>query len=91
MLQVSELMRAMGFSRGDFSLDSVRQRRNQSKLLGNGVVPSVMEAIVKMLTGSTEAELSHKHSAKASLSLFMSEDIREIPNGLFSYGSSIQG
>lgn len=49
MLQVPELMRAMGFKDGDgFRL--VGSRREQIKQLGNGVCPPVMEAIVKHLT-----------------------------------------
>jgi DNA (cytosine-5)-methyltransferase 1 len=49
MLQVPELMRAMGFKDGDgFRL--VGSRREQIKQLGNGVCPPVMEAIIKHLT-----------------------------------------
>ena len=54
MLQVPELMRAMGFS-GDYSLEGVGRRRDRIRLLGNGVAPPVMEAIVRALTGTTEA------------------------------------
>ena len=50
MLQVDELMRAMGFD-GAYSLDGVGQRRDRIKLLGNGVAPPVMKAVVEHLTG----------------------------------------
>ena len=49
MLQVDELMRAMGFDEG-YSLDGVGQRRDRIKLLGNGVSPPVMKAVVQQLT-----------------------------------------
>jgi len=53
MLQVPELQRAMGFS-GKFKLNQ-SCRRDRIKLLGNGVCPPVMEAIVRSLTAeSTE-------------------------------------
>ena len=52
MLQVDELMRAMGF-RGNYSLDGIGQRRDRIKLLGNGVAPPVMQAIVSALTKSS--------------------------------------
>jgi DNA (cytosine-5)-methyltransferase 1 len=47
MLQVSELQRAMGF-KGDYQL-KVGSRRDKIRVLGNGVCPPVMEAIVKQL------------------------------------------
>ncbi|MFO1047062.1 MAG: DNA cytosine methyltransferase [Geminicoccaceae bacterium] len=50
MLQVPELRRAMGFDDG-FRL-SHGTRREQIKLLGNGVCPPVMRAIVSALTGA---------------------------------------
>ena len=53
MLQPSELAKAMGFER-DFCLDHVRQRRERIKLLGNGVAPPVMEAIVRSLTSGIQ-------------------------------------
>lgn len=53
MLQVDELSRAMGFDRA-YSLDGVGQRRDRIKLLGNGVCPPVMRAIVESLTGSSQ-------------------------------------
>lgn len=49
MLQVAELRRAMGFGE-DFCLP-FGTRRDQIKLLGNGVCPPVMETIVRSLTG----------------------------------------
>ena len=49
MLQVSELSRAMGFGE-DYLLDAVKQRRDRIKILGNGVPPPVMQAIVETLT-----------------------------------------
>lgn len=52
MLQVPELMRAMGF-RGGYTLDGIGQRRDRIRLLGNGVAPPVMTAIVESLTGDS--------------------------------------
>lgn len=49
MLQVPELTRAMGFG-DDFVLDTVKQRRDRIRILGNGVAPPVMQAIVETLT-----------------------------------------
>jgi DNA (cytosine-5)-methyltransferase 1 len=48
MLQVPELQRAMGFE-DDFALP-VGSRRDRIRLLGNGVCPPVMEAVVRALT-----------------------------------------
>jgi len=48
MLQVPELKRAMGFDE-EFDLP-VGTRRDQVRLLGNGVCPPVMETVVKALT-----------------------------------------
>ncbi|MEI6158542.1 MAG: DNA cytosine methyltransferase [Roseococcus sp.] len=64
MLQVPELMRAMGFSRG-YSLDGVGSRRDRVRLLGNGVAPPVMEAIVRQLT----RRIGALHAAEDSLGL----------------------
>lgn len=47
MLQVPELKRAMGFDK-DFDLP-VGTRRDRIRLLGNGVCPPVMEAVVRSL------------------------------------------
>lgn len=47
MLQVSELRRAMGFKQ-DYAMNH-GSRREKIRLLGNGVCPPVMEAIVKRL------------------------------------------
>jgi DNA (cytosine-5)-methyltransferase 1 len=48
MLQVSELKKAMGFKR-DYLLNR-GTRREKIKILGNGVCPPVMQAIVEQLT-----------------------------------------
>lgn len=57
MLQPSELARAMGFQ-PDYSLAAVRSRRDRIKVLGNGVAPPVMEAIVRSLKeGSSQQSL----------------------------------
>lgn len=48
MLQPEELKRAMGFN-DDFKFGAGITRRNKVKLMGNGVCPPVMEAIVKSL------------------------------------------
>jgi DNA (cytosine-5)-methyltransferase 1 len=56
MLQVPELRRAMGFGSG-YSLP-FGSRRDQIRLLGNGVCPPVMEAIVRSLTGRQEQALA---------------------------------
>ena len=50
MLQVPELKAAMGFGK-EFDLDH-GSRRDQIRILGNGVCPPVMEAIVSTLTGA---------------------------------------
>jgi DNA (cytosine-5)-methyltransferase 1 len=50
MLQVPELMRAMGFGKG-YSLDGLGCRRDRIRLLGNGVAPPVMTEIIRTLTG----------------------------------------
>ena len=50
MLQVPELMRAMGYGEA-YSLEGVGLRRDRIRLLGNGVAPPVMEAIVRALAG----------------------------------------
>jgi DNA (cytosine-5)-methyltransferase 1 len=47
MLQVPDLKAAMGFD-PEFDLNS-STRREQSRILGNGVCPPVMEAIVSNL------------------------------------------
>jgi len=48
MLQVPELKRAMGFGSG-YDLDGIGRRRDRIRLLGNGVAPPVMEAVVRAL------------------------------------------
>ncbi|MDB5243430.1 MAG: (cytosine-5-)-methyltransferase [Spirosoma sp.] len=52
MLQPTELARAMGFEL-DFSLAAAPSRRDRIKVLGNGVAPPVMEAIVRSLTSNS--------------------------------------
>jgi DNA (cytosine-5)-methyltransferase 1 len=49
MLQVPELKRAMGFA-DDFKLP-LGSRRDRIRLLGNGVCPPVMEAVIRSLIG----------------------------------------
>ena len=50
MLQVPELKRAMGFENGfDFPVGT---RRDRIRLLGNGVCPPVMEAVVRSLVAA---------------------------------------
>jgi DNA (cytosine-5)-methyltransferase 1 len=48
MLQVPELTRAMGFGNG-YNLDGIGSRRDRIRLLGNGVAPPVMEAVIRTL------------------------------------------
>ncbi len=50
MLQVPELKRAMGF--GDDYVFPVGTRRDRVRLLGNGVCPPVMEAVVRSLVAA---------------------------------------
>jgi DNA (cytosine-5)-methyltransferase 1 len=59
MLQVPELRRAMGFGE-DFKLENSR-RRDNVKLLGNGVCPPVMEAIVRSLTREMTRSMRRSH------------------------------
>ena len=56
MLQVPELMRAMGFDDG-YTLPH-GSRRDRIKLLGNGVCPPVMEAIVRTIARDELVHLS---------------------------------
>ena len=49
MLQPPELQRGMGFG-GDYSLEAAGSRRERIRILGNGVAPPVMAAIVRSLT-----------------------------------------
>lgn len=55
MLQVPELRRAMGFAQ-EYRLEQGRRREN-IKLLGNGVAPPVMEAIVRSLSSSVASSV----------------------------------
>lgn len=54
MLQVPELRRAMGFTKG-FKL-SHGTRRDKIRMLGNGVCPPVMKAITKSLIKNSDTE-----------------------------------
>jgi DNA (cytosine-5)-methyltransferase 1 len=63
MLQVPELKRAMGFDK-EFCLDQ-GTRRDQIRLLGNGVCPPVMEAIVTSLTQRPKSRAGKTTAAKA--------------------------
>lgn len=56
MLQVPELRRAMGVPQ-DYLLEK-GSRRDKIRLLGNGVCPPVMQAIVEGLTGIKQAEVA---------------------------------
>lgn len=56
MLQVPELMRAMGFDE-TYSLPH-GSRRDRIKILGNGVCPPVMEAVVSSLVGQPKRSRS---------------------------------
>jgi DNA (cytosine-5)-methyltransferase 1 len=67
MLQVDELMAAMGF-RGGYNLDGIGQRRDRIRLLGNGVCPPVMAAIIRSLTSrkrtyNEEADIEFEQAA----------------------------
>ena len=54
MLQPDELAKAMGFDDG-YSLAGIGQRRDRIRLLGNGVCPPVMTAIIQTLTARKSA------------------------------------
>lgn len=61
MLQVPELRRAMGMP-ADYRLER-GTRRDRVRLLGNGVCPPVMEAVVRALTGDAKSEPDDAGSA----------------------------
>lgn len=61
MLQVPELTRAMGFG-SDYVLDDIRTRRDCIRLLGNGVAPPVMEAVVRSLTSEELSQSAGERS-----------------------------
>lgn len=65
MLQVPELKRAMGLD-DDFKLEA-GTRRDQIRLLGNGVCPPVMEAIVKSLTERVRQRELRKQLGRTSI------------------------
>jgi len=60
MLQVPELLRAMGFDSG-FRLER-GTRREKVHMLGNGVCPPVMESVVRTLTGIIKKNGIHAES-----------------------------
>ncbi|MFB9971736.1 hypothetical protein ACFFMP_17845 [Pseudoroseomonas cervicalis] len=65
MLQVDELSKAMGFE--PFTLDGIGQRRDRIKLLGNGVCPPVMRAIVESITATARTSgLNRQHENVAA-------------------------
>jgi DNA (cytosine-5)-methyltransferase 1 len=77
MLQVPELARAMGFDDG-FRLDGIGTRRDRIRLLGNGVAPPVMTAVVRALVGRVGTEKSRKsagEAARADLALPEDENV----------------
>lgn len=59
MLQVPELMRAMGFS-GAYNIDGLGIRRDRVKLLGNGVAPPVMQAVIEAIKAGPSAVRQHE-------------------------------
>jgi DNA (cytosine-5)-methyltransferase 1 len=64
MLQVPELQRAMGFG-PEFSLTG-GARRDRIRILGNGVCPPVMEAIVSGLTGQSSRPVRWQSTRRAA-------------------------
>ena len=68
MLQVPELKRAMGLGDG-FKL-GFGTRRDQIRLLGNGVCPPVMRAVIEQLTGQTAREIRPVKASKSGKSSF---------------------
>ena len=64
MLQIPELARAMGFTT-DLTLDR-GSRRQRIMLLGNGVCPPVMEAVVTALVGEQQLNARPDFSAAGS-------------------------
>ena len=67
MLQVPELKRAMGFEPA-FEL-SHGSRRDQVRLLGNGVCPPVMEALVRSLTRQQSTEVVDGRTTQHAVAL----------------------
>ena len=63
MLQVPELQAAMGFG-PEFSLTG-GSRRDRIRILGNGVCPPVMQAIVSGLTGQSSRPVRWQSSCRA--------------------------
>lgn len=64
MLQVPELKRAMGFGVA-YDLDGVGRRRDRIRLLGNGVAPPVMAAVIGALTGDRASTECHPVAQRA--------------------------
>jgi DNA (cytosine-5)-methyltransferase 1 len=64
MLQVPELRRAMGYP--DEARLEIGSRRDKVKLLGNGVCPPVMQAVIEQLTSRPSAKNKAAHSAAAA-------------------------
>ena len=62
MLQVPELKRAMGFGSG-YDLSGIGCRRDRIRLLGNGVAPPVMEAVVRALVSGRVGTRPSRSSA----------------------------
>lgn len=77
MLQVPELMRAMGYG-GDYALDDVRQRRERIKLLGNGVAAPVMTAIVRTLIGAARVSRPSEQTRAARRASFVQAPLTEL-------------
>jgi DNA (cytosine-5)-methyltransferase 1 len=68
MLQVPELKRAMGFGSG-YDLDGVGRRRDRIRLLGNGVAPPVMKAVVRALIDGCCARIHAQPKPERALSI----------------------
>lgn len=66
MLQVPELKRAMGLG-ADFRL-VFGTRRDQIRLLGNGVCPPVMQAVIEQLTGQTAKGVKRAKASRSARS-----------------------
>lgn len=73
MLQVSELRRAMGYPE-DAKLER-GSRRDKVKLLGNGVCPPVMKAVISALTTAS----SEKRAASPGDLLSFAQELSESP------------
>ena len=76
MLQVPELKRAMGFT-PEFEL-SHGSRRDKVRLMGNGVCPPVMEALVRSLTGQVSNALAVERGATQNAAAFSLPRVRVV-------------